>query len=162
MGENGSNTGNTGGNGAGFSVPATQASLLLACLVDETVFLPTRSGSYPTLVGARFETAAPVGDKENKIAPGEVTLKVAVMVEVQETGPVRLEFAVLNAQNELMVNAFSDLFLEAGQHLNVTPVRALFDTAGRYVLGVAVNGQRSFFPLEVVPEPMKAKTEAKP
>jgi hypothetical protein len=162
MSENGNNTGSTRGNGhdAGFSAPATPASLLLACLVDETVFLPTRSGSYPALVGARFETAAPVGDKENEIAPEEVTLKVAVMVVVEASGPVRLEFAVLNAQNELMVNAFSDLFLEAGQHLNVTPVRALFDAAGRYVLGVAVNGQRSFFPLEVVPEPVKAEAKS--
>ena len=155
MSENGNNTGSTRGNGhdAGFSSPATPASLLLACLVDETVFLPTRSGSYPALVGARFETPAPLDGRE-------VTLKVAVMVEVRETGPVRLEFAVLNAQNELMVNAFSDLFLEAGQHLNVTPVRALFDTAGRYVLGVAVNGQRSFFPLEVVPEPVKSEAKS--
>jgi hypothetical protein len=138
---------------AAFSAPSTPASLLLACLVDEVVFFPTSSGAnYPSLVGARYEAPIPF---EPSGPPREVTLNVATMIVVDVAGPVRVEIAILGAEAELMVNVFADLTPNAGYTVNVTPIRVMFDALGRYLLGVAVNGQRWFYPLVIVPEPAR-------
>lgn len=47
----------------------------------------------------------------------------------------------------------------AGQRLTLTPLKAVFDAPGAYRLGVAVDGQPAFFPLDVLPEPVPESQE---
>lgn len=121
----------------------SEATLLLACIVDDVWFLPGRP-RYPVLVGSRFELVAPVNGTE-------FTFRVATMVAAERPGPAKLEIAVLTAGRALLVNAGSELALEPGIQLNLTPVKAQFDAPGAYLLGVALDGRPTFLPLDVLP-----------